>query len=390
MTINPLVELARVNKIKLKPSELLNLSLTQADGKLLSDDATAKTMARYFELYGRVKLSAERRSRQGKPDIAAAGEFARGLKDMKLSGQQRLNVEFFLNLAIAEPNAANLDDLSLYYWDDDYAQTMLSLAVVPSGYVKIAEALANGLDIRLGHVVSEIAQDGSGVTVTTNRGEFHAPYAVVTLPHGVLAKRASEKGGVKFSPPLPEWKREAIRRIHTGLSDKFYFMFPRVFWKSNRDILGRIDEKGEGRWSTWVNFHRYEKNLPLLMCFNRNEHALALEKMSDQAVVDEAMKVLRAQYGSQTPEPLKMQRSHWQAEPFAGGALPHVPPGSSGADFKTLAKPVGRLRFAGDSTNSDLPGNVIGAFVSGVREAAQLAWLLYEKVLRRNVDRWQN
>ncbi|HKV39085.1 MAG TPA: FAD-dependent oxidoreductase [Blastocatellia bacterium] len=380
LNINPLVEVARANKIKLAPSELLNLTLTQADGTQLSDSETAETIALYFELYGRVKLSAERRAQRGKPDISAAEGFARGIKEMKLSGQKLLNVEFFLNYSTAEPNAANLDDLSLYRWDDDYTQVMLALAVVPKGYVKVIEPLAKDLDIRLGHVVSHIHQDADEVTVTTNHGEFRAPYAVVTLPHGVLAKGPREKGSVRFSPLLPDWKRAAIRRIHTGLSDKFYFLFPNVFWKSNRDILGRIDETGQGRWSTWINFHRYTK-LPILMCFNRNEHAVALEHMTDQAIVDEAMKVLCAEYGPRTPEPLKMQHSGWRADPLAGGTLPHVPPGSSGDDFKTLGRPVGRLRFAGDSTHPDFPGTVLGAFLSGVREGTKLSGLLYERVL---------
>ena len=382
MNINPLVEVARANKIKLASSELMNLTLTQANGKRLSDEETAETMALYFELYGRVKLSAERRSRRGQPDIPASGEFARGLKEMKLSGQQGLNVKFFLNYSIAEPCASDLDDLSLYNWDDDYTQVMLKLAVVPSGYVRIAEALATGLDIRRGHVASHVQQDAEGVTVTTNRGEFHAPYAVVTLPHGVLAKGPGEAGRVKFSPQLPDWKRAAIGRVRTGLSDKFYFLFPNVFWKSNRDTLGRIDEKGAGRWSTWINFHRYTK-LPILMCFNRNEHALALEKMTDREVIDEAMKVLRAEFGAGTPEPIKMQRSSWHSDPLAGGTLPHLPPGATSADFDILARPVGRLRFAGDSTHAELPGEVLGAFLSGVREASKLSCLLYGKVLNR-------
>jgi monoamine oxidase len=46
LTINPLVEVARANKIALAPSELLNLTLTRADGKRLSDEETAATMAR--------------------------------------------------------------------------------------------------------------------------------------------------------------------------------------------------------------------------------------------------------------------------------------------------------------------------------------------------------
>lgn len=370
MTINPLVDIAATNHIALRSSELMNLTLTEANGTRLSDAETAFAMARYFELYAAVKLNAAKRDLKGKPDTGAADEFARTLKSMDLTARQRLHVEYYINYAVAEPNAADLEDLSLYHWDEDFSTTMLALAVVPDGYVQIAEVLARRLDIRLGHVVEHIDYGGDAVTVSTSRGEFTGKYAVCTLPHGVLAKDS-----VRFTPKLPDWKRDAIKRIHTGLSDKFYFLFPKVFWKSNRDILGRIDDKAEGRWSTWVNFHRYT-DLPILLCFNRTEHALALESMTDDQVIDEAMDVLRKEYGVRTPDPLKMQRSMWHADPFAQGTLPHVPPGASGADYRTLARAIGRLRFAGDSTNADFPGNVFGAFLSGIREAQKLIGLV--------------
>ncbi|MBS1914470.1 MAG: FAD-dependent oxidoreductase [Bacteroidetes bacterium] len=372
MTINPLVEIARAHNIKLADSDLLNITLTEANGERLSDQEAAETLALYFALLGQVKLNAARRAQQGKPDIPASREFGRVLKGMKLDDRTRRNVEFFLNLQVTEPNAADLNDLSLYHWDEDYVQMMLAAAVVPSGYARIVEVLAKKLDIRRGHVVSRIAHSGSGVTVTTDQGTFSAPHVVVTLPHGVLANTHAKL----FSPKLPEWKREAIAQIHTGLSDKFYFLFPKVFWKSNRDILGRVDERENGRWSTWVNFHRYTK-LPILMCFNRTEHAIALEGMTDAEVIDEAMAVLHAEYGPRTPRPIRMQRSKWHADPFAQGTLPHVPPGSTGEAYNVLARPVGPVRFAGDSTHAEFNGTVLGAFLSGIREAEKLACLIY-------------
>ncbi|HEV3457923.1 MAG TPA: NAD(P)/FAD-dependent oxidoreductase [Thermoanaerobaculia bacterium] len=347
LTINPLVEVARANKIALEPSELLNITLTQAEGYRLTDDETAATMALYFAAFGAVKLAAARRARLGKPDVAVAGEFARALKAMELDQQTRLNVEYFINYSVAEANAANLDDLSLYHWDDDYVQTMLAIAVVPGGYQKVVEALAKGLDVRRGHVVSHIEQTEDEVTVSTNHGDFRAPYAIVTLPHGVLAKRH-----VKFSPPLPGWKLDAIRAIHTGLSDKFWFLFPRAFWKSDRDVVGRVDERGDGRWSTWINFQHYTRHaeggegkrrtagVPILMCFNRTEHALALEQMSDQEVIDEAMPILSKAYKTRVPEPL-LQRSRWHADPFAEGTIVHVPPGASSADILSFGSRSG-------------------------------------------------
>lgn len=367
-TINPLVPMARAKGIALKDSNLFNISLTEAGGRALSDEEIAEGAAGFFTAYGAVSEEAEKLRRRGKPDTSLAKYFPDAIDALKLSKKKRRIVEFFLNFTALEPYCSNLDDLSLYSWDDDYTRFMLKAFVVPDGYIEFVEMLTKGLDIRLEHVVKKISYDGNGVTVSTlKHGDFHAPYGVVTLPHGVLAAKS-----VKFAPSLPNWKQAAIDGLHTGLSDKFWFLFPRKFWKSNRDIVGRVDAEGKGRWSTWVNFHRYTKQ-PVLMCFNRDEHAEVLEKMSDQEVIDEAMKALRAEYGPRTPDPIDMQRSKWLADPFARGTLVHVPPGQTTENHRILGRPVGRLHFAGDSTNAEVPGTVFAAFLSGVREAERIA-----------------
>jgi hypothetical protein len=62
-------------------------------------------------------------------------------------------------VTITEADAADLKDLSLYNWDDNYTQAFLRLLIVPDGYGRIVEALAKGLDIRKEHVVCDIAHD---------------------------------------------------------------------------------------------------------------------------------------------------------------------------------------------------------------------------------------
>lgn len=101
-------------------------------------------------------------------------------------------------------------------------------------------------------------------------------------------------------------------------------------------------------------------------------HAAKLKKMPDQAVVDEAMCVLRKEYGRRTPDPIAMQRSSWGTNEFSEGTITHLPPGASAEDYRTLGRPVGRLRFAGDSTCPEFNLQVIGAFWSGVREAERV------------------
>jgi len=275
-----------------------------------------------------VKLEAECRRDGGRRDIPLSRILPRVLDEMQLDPKTRAGVEFFIDTSITQAYAADQKQLSLYNWDDDYTELFLALWIVPDGYIRIVEAMTKGLDIRLQHAVSEICRDENGVVVKTRgNGEFRASYGVVTVPHGVLAK-----GHIKFEPKLPAWKQEAINRIRTGLSDKFWFHFPRKFWKSNKAIVGRPDP--DGKWSLWVNFEKYHRE-PVLLCFNRTGYAAKLEKMSDDKVVDAAMHFLRKEYGRRTPEPIAMQRSKWGLNEFSEGTLTHLPPGASSEDHRT-------------------------------------------------------
>ncbi|HXA16086.1 MAG TPA: NAD(P)/FAD-dependent oxidoreductase [Thermoanaerobaculia bacterium] len=313
-----------------------------------------------------MKLEAERRRDEGKRDIGLSPVLPGVLDTMNLDPKTRRGIEFFIDTSITQAYAAEQKNLSLYNWDDNYTELFLGLWIVPGGYIRFVEMLKKGLDIRTEHVVSEIDRDDQGVFVKTrSHGEFRAPYAVVTVPHGVLAK-----GHIKFTPCLPPWKQEAIDRVRTGLSDKFWFHFPRKFWKSKRNVVGRADP--DGKWSLWLNFEKYHDNEPILLAFNRTKYAARLEKLSDDAVVAEAMAALRKEYGRRTPDPIAMQRSTWGINEFAEGTITHLPPGASAEDYRTLGKPVGRLRFAGDSTCPEFNLQVIGAFWSGVREAERV------------------
>jgi monoamine oxidase len=369
-TINPLADLAEAWGIQTVPSDLSDFTLSEADGRVLPQAEVERLFTLFGGIYAQVKLIAERRIAQRLPDLPASDAFTQVLAQAQLSPTTLRRLGFFLNYAIKEPNAAPLSDLSLKYWDDDYVFVMLYSSVFPGGYVQLVNRLANGLDIRMGHVVSEIAYGPSGVAVTTNHGQFTAPHAIVTLPHGVLSG-----GSVAFSPPLPAWKQGAIRRLHTGLSNKTYLRFPAPFWDPRPNTLGRIAETPESRWSTWINFYKLE-GVPILMAFNHGDYAHALEAMSETQVMDAAMQVLRKQYGRGIPDPLGVQRSRWASDPFAQGTIAHVPPGSSGDDYALMGQPVGPVRFAGDSTSRDYPTLVFAAYMTGVQEAAQVLALL--------------
>lgn len=72
------------------------------------------------------------------------------------------------------------------------------------------------------------------------------------------------------------------------------------------------------------------------------------------------------------PEPAKLWRSSWSADPFAKGAVSYLPVGSTPEDRAALRVPLqDRVFFAGEAT-SDAPGTVKGAIASGARAAREV------------------
>ena len=73
------------------------------------------------------------------------------------------------------------------------------------------------------------------------------------------------------------------------------------------------------------------------------------------------------------PEPTGALVTRWAADPYARGSYSFLAVGSSPADLRALAEPVGeRLLFAGEATHEEFFATVHGAYMSGIREAERI------------------
>ncbi len=272
---------------------------------------------------------------------------------------------YALNSAIEHEYAGALTDLSLFEWDQD-GEFGGNDVIFPKGYIQLVRKLAAGLDIRTSQVVKQVKYDTKGVSIQTNTGLAQAKYAVVTFPLGVLKSRS-----VSFSPALPAAKRNAIARLKMGVLNKLYLKFPSVFWDKQAHLLGYLGAQ-TGAWAEWLNLYPLTQQ-PVLLGFNAAAYGLALEQKSDQAIVAEAMSVLRAIHGNAIPNPTGWLVTRWGRDPFAFGSYSHIPPGASGKDYDALAAPVAkRLFFAGEATSRKYPATVHGAYLSGQRAAGEI------------------
>ena len=73
-------------------------------------------------------------------------------------------------------------------------------------------------------------------------------------------------------------------------------------------------------------------------------------------------------------EPTKVVVTRWGDDPFAYGSYSFVGVNATGADYTTLAEPVGKeLYFAGEHCIEEHPATVVGAYLSGIKVAKRIA-----------------
>jgi polyamine oxidase len=249
------------------------------------------------------------------------------------------------------------------------------------GYRRVVDAMAGGLDVRLGAVVSEVVRTAAGVEVLLADGTIEAgSHAVVTVPLGVL-----KSGTPRFSPDLPADRLAAIERIGFGCYEKVVLAFDEPFWHSagfthlmlfsadpDEPALFAFDHSALGAGPTLVG-HVFPSSV-----------GRVLDRTPDEAA-QWVLGLLAEAVGGPCPAPSGVKVTSWGTDPFTAGAYTHIPPGADPPEVNLLGEPVdGRLLFAGEHTQSARLGYADGAMTSGIREAKRL--LAQPSVLLGPVD----
>jgi monoamine oxidase len=370
---NPVARLARRFELATRLTEYNSLPMVYGpDGTPLPTVECAvlkRAVDRLLDQVGRLREELE-------SDAALGPTVDRALDEQNLTPEERHKRKHFVQALIGQEYAADLEDLSLWHWDE-VEEFYGAHVLFPGGYDQIALRLAEGLTVRTGQVVRRVDYNKKMVRLRTSEQTFEADRAVITLPLGVL-----QAGTVQFSPPLPRRKREAIARLRMGVLNKLALHFPHAFWPTDHDWLESMGGQ-DGAWAEFFNLHRYTA-APVLVAFNVGSQARRLESLPDEVVVAEAMGVVRGMFGKSVPEPDNWRLTRWGSDLFARGSYCYIPPGASGEDMDALDEPVGeRLFFAGEAAHRSHYGTVHGAYLSGERAA----WLILEPARWRVGDR---
>jgi monoamine oxidase len=357
---NPIAELSRTFSIQTKVSEYEEIIAFDHRYQLLSDEQIGKKESESNEILESVYDLAEELD----DDISLAQALRIVLRNTSLPPEQ----QYALNWKIAEieaDNAADFDDTSLF--GDDLQEEIYdgNYVLFPQGYKQIVDGLARDLDIRTNHIVESVQQTDQGITVITNQETFQGDYVIITVPLGVLQANA-----IKFDPPLPNDKLNAIQTLKMGVLNKVAIKFPRIFWDKEPDFIEHLPEQ-HGFYTSFLNWAHYT-DAPVLMAFTAGSFAQSLESKPLSTVQNEIMGVLKGMYGNSIPNPDSMKVTTWKADPFSFGSYSYFPVSAEGEAYDIIAKPFQRILFAGEASFRREPATVHGAYLSGIREAERL------------------
>lgn len=267
---------------------------------------------------------------------------------------------------------APADQLDLREWFPK--ETTMVNAMPRGGYGQLIRDAAQGLTIQLNQAVQAIVYDDFGVTVTTAEGTYQGDVAVVTVPLGIL-----RSGKLRFDPPLPPAKTQAIARIGyggDGVLNKLLLRFARPFWPETRNrFLSLLTEPDRrGIFTSWISLTPMVQE-PILMTFTDGYTGANFDRTAtDEEVVKQALFTLQRMFGSSVPEPVDYIFTRWLSDTWALGSYSYPAVGNSSQDRLTYAEPVAdRLYFAGEATHLTHYGTVHAALVAGEQAAQQIA-----------------
>ncbi|XP_009777198.1 polyamine oxidase 2 isoform X1 [Nicotiana tabacum] len=348
--------------------DLESYGLFDMDGNQVCQDLVAKVGETFESILKETDQIRQESSEDMSISRAISMVFERR-PDLRLSGLAHKVLQWYL-CRMEGWFAADADTISLKCWDQEELLPG-GHGLMVRGYKPVINTLAKGLDIRLGHRVTEVVRRYNGVKVTVEDGSsFVADAAIIAVPLGVLKSNC-----IKFEPRLPEWKEAAIKELGVGIENKIILHFQDVFWP-NVEFLGVVAESSY-ECSYFLNLHKATGH-PVLVYMPAGQLARDIGELSDEAAANFAFKQLKRILPNATA-PIQYLVSHWGTDTNSLGSYSYDTVGKPHDLYERLRVPVDNLFFAGEATSSDYPGSVHGAYSTGLLAAEDCRMRVLER-----------
>ncbi len=242
---------------------------------------------------------------------------------------------------------------------------------VRGGNDRLATVMADRLrgPVRLNTAVRRVRQDGRHVVVTVEGAsrldEIAADYAVIALP-------ATTARDVVFEPNLPDAQQDAIAHLRSGAATRLLLQFDRRFWmRRGRPAAFGSDQPFGAVWDG----NEEQKGRAGVLSFLAGGGAS--RELQDLLMREGDGGLRRRLAWLGAPANVLASRAVvWEQDAWARGGYAYFDPGFDPLWRDWLARPHGRVVFAGEHTSLRWQGYMNGAVESGQRAAAEIAAML--------------
>ena len=243
---------------------------------------------------------------------------------------------------------------------------------IEGGNDRLPKAMAEevGEALHLNTVVRAV-HDGQGAlcvrveSAAGDRTQMKADYVILAVP--VTTLRA-----IEIRPDLPPEQAKVFERVKYGRVTKSLLQFDRRFWtrKSRSPAYGTDAPTG----AIWAANEEQPGSAGILTLMAGGQASEDTQKILAQQGVEGLVRSLEWL----KPGDAELLRHHhitWEHDSWAQGGYAYFDPSFDPASRPWLARPHGRVLFAGEHTSIKWQGYMNGAVESGLRAAAEV-WAL--------------
>jgi monoamine oxidase len=250
---------------------------------------------------------------------------------------------------------------------------------IEGGNDALASVMAASLGdrIRLNTELVAVSHRGNAVRATVTHRRATVP---ITCDYAVLALPATTLRRVPITPALPAQQHDAIARLPYGSATRTLLQFSQRFWRlpTRPKAFGSALPFG----ALWDGNEQQRGRAGILTLLAGGGASAASQEIftrgGAQGFVD-ALEWL----GSKNSKVLTSRQIVWEQDPMARGGYAYFDAAFDPGLRSWLARPCGRLFFAGEHTSIKWQGYMNGAVESGRRAAAEVAAVHRQSAARR-------
>lgn len=281
-------------------------------------------------------------------------------------------------------------------------------SVMPENMRKKLEAFPD-FKLITGAKVTKVEDQSNSVLIHYKHGHtektLYGDWVLVTATAGAVDL-------MKFDPPLPFWKKLALRNLKYTNAAKVFLKFKTPFWSKSENNLAspiKYGPLGATKNMSWADFDQFKDQKmgatgitdhhlkqiyypsfdfhgpALLASYTWDSDADVFLSLQDEDVQELTLSELEGIHGPVVREEFEsMVVKRWQADEFSHGAYVFHEPFQKYTYMNHLRDPVGNIHFAGEYTNKQYNGWVESALESSLRAMVNRAPKKYDEKFRED------